>query len=79
MAYQSKRDIEQIQYNLNGKKEINSNLQVQAEIIDSRSNIFEQLHGYKVSFFVTPSMPFNTSLEEIATNKRIKFMSNSKF
>jgi hypothetical protein len=58
--------------------EYSSDLQVQAEIIESGLNIFEKLHGYKATFFVPPNGPFNNGLEKIAANNGIKFMSTSK-
>jgi hypothetical protein len=58
--------------------EYHSDLRVQNEIIESGLKIFEQLHGYKATFFVPPNGPFNNCLEEIAANNGIKFMSASK-
>jgi hypothetical protein len=58
--------------------EYNSDLRVQTEIIESGLNIFEQLHGYRATFFVPPNGPFNNGLEKIAANNGIKFMSASK-
>lgn len=40
--------------------------------------LFEKLHGYKASFFVPPNGPFNSSLEKVAAEGGINYMSASK-
>ena len=58
--------------------ESNEHLKQQAEIIESGLNLFEQLFGYRASFFVPPNGPFNNQLEAVAAQGGIKFMSASK-
>ena len=53
-------------------------LQQQAEIIESGLNLFEQLFGYRATFFVPPNGPFNNTLEVVAAKCSIQFMSASK-
>lgn len=50
----------------------------QAETIKSGLEIFEQLFGYRATFFVPPNGPFNNELEKVAAESGIKYMSASK-
>lgn len=50
----------------------------QEHIIEDGLNQFEQLHGYRASFFVPPNGPFNTALEKVSATNDIKYMSGSK-
>lgn len=50
----------------------------QKSVIASGLVLFEQLHGYKASFFVPPNGPFNTHLEETAFQNGIKYISTPK-
>ncbi len=48
------------------------------QIIREGLDLFEQLHGYRASFFVPPNGPFNNALEPTAAAYGIRFMSSSK-
>lgn len=67
MSYQAAFDLEYI-----------SDLKIQEEAISSGLKLFEALFGYKASFFVPPNGPFNNSLEKVAAEGGIKYMSASK-
>ena len=55
-----------------------NDLAVQAETIKDGLALFEQLFGYKASFFVPPNGPFNNQLEAVAAAAGIKYMSAAK-
>ena len=67
ISYQSAFDLESI-----------DQLHFQAQIIKDGLKIFEQLFGYRASYFVPPNGPFNNRLEKYAAESGIKFMSSSK-
>jgi hypothetical protein len=67
ITYQAAFDLEDI-----------SDLTIQEEAISSGLKLFEDLFGYTAAFFVPPNGPFNNSLEKIAAEGGIKFMSTSK-
>lgn len=67
IMYQAAFDLERLE-----------DLVIQREAIESGLDLFEQLFGYKARFFVPPNGPFNTSLEKVAFNKGVEFMSASK-
>jgi hypothetical protein len=50
----------------------------QKEILASGLDLFEQIHGYKASYFVPPNGPINNKLEDIAFQKQIKYIGASK-
>lgn len=58
--------------------EFAKDIEIQKEVIASGLDLFEEMWGYKATFFVPPNGPFNNSLEEIAAKKGIKYMSASK-
>lgn len=53
-------------------------LAVQANSIKEGLLLFEKLFGYKATFFVPPNGPFNNSLEKVAADAGIKYMSAAK-
>ena len=53
-------------------------LKIQSTIIHEGLELFEDIHGYKASFFVPPNGPFNNSLEAPAAEKGIKYLSSAK-
>jgi hypothetical protein len=55
-----------------------SDLESQKEVITTGLQLFEQLFGYKATFFVPPNGPFNNALEGIAAKEGIKYMSGAK-
>jgi hypothetical protein len=55
-----------------------ADLALQAASIREGLALFENLFGYKASFFVPPNGPFNNSLEKVAAACGIKYMSASK-
>jgi len=55
-----------------------ADLEGQKEVIRSGLQLFEQLLGYKASFFVPPNGPFNNELEGVAAKEGIQFMSAAK-
>lgn len=63
ITYQAAFDIEDI-----------SQLHYQAEIIKDGLRLFEQLFGYRASYFVPPNGPFNNQLEAVAASEGIRFM-----
>lgn len=58
--------------------EFASDLKEQEQIIADGLNLFEELHGYKASFFVPPNGPFNNQLEKTAAEGGVKYMSTPK-
>lgn len=58
--------------------ELEEHLPQQATIIEDGLNLFEQLFGYRATFFVPPNGPFNNTLEAVAAKNGIQFMSASK-
>lgn len=55
-----------------------ADLQLQADTIKSGLALFEELFGFKATFFVPPNGPFNNQLEAVAADGGIKYMSASK-
>jgi hypothetical protein len=55
-----------------------SELTGQAQIIKDGLNLFERLFGYRATLFVPPNGYINNSLEVIAAENGIRFMSTSK-
>ncbi|HEY5590908.1 MAG TPA: hypothetical protein VIK55_07800 [Paludibacter sp.] len=53
-------------------------LESQKKIVRSGLQLFEQLFGYKATFFVPPNGPINNELESVAVGEGIKYMSGSK-
>jgi len=58
--------------------EFPEDIAAQKKIIADGLALFEQLHGYKASFFVPPNGPINNALEETAALHGIRYMSASK-
>lgn len=58
--------------------EFAEDLKVQAEVIRSGLALFEELFGYKATFFVPPNGPYNNSLDEAAAAAGVKYMSSPK-
>lgn len=50
----------------------------QKTVIDEGLQLFEQLHGYKATFFVPPNGPFNSELEAATSYGGIKYISTAK-
>ena len=55
-----------------------SDLEEQKKILSSGLKLFNEILGYRASYFVPPNGPFNNKLEEIASVEGIRFMSASK-
>ena len=53
-------------------------LHFQSEIIKDGLRLFEQLFGYRASYFVPPNGPFNNQLEVTADSEGIRFMFSEK-
>lgn len=53
-------------------------LSFQKQAIEEGLEIFKKLHGQRAVFFVPPNGPFNNSLEKVAAQKEVKFISTSK-
>ena len=49
-------------------------LPLQAQILQDGLRLFEQLFGYRASYFVPPNSPFNNQLESIVASEGISFM-----
>jgi hypothetical protein len=58
--------------------ELATDIVCQEMVIKEGLLLFEQIHGYKANFFVPPNGPFNNSLEKVAADGGVKFMSASK-
>ena len=58
--------------------EILDHLHLQAEIIKDGLRLFEELFGYRASYFVPPNSPFNHQLEAVAASEGIRFIFSSK-
>lgn len=58
--------------------EFAEDLNVQSELIRSGLALFEQLFGYKATFFVPPNGPYNNSLDEAAAASGVRYMSSPK-
>jgi len=58
--------------------EIPDQLHLQAEIIKDGLRLFEELFGYRASYFVSPNSPFNNQLETVAASEGIRFIFASK-
>jgi hypothetical protein len=76
-GFNTKRPF-QIDYQAAFNLEKIDDLIIQEESIATGLKLFEELFGYKASFFVPPNGPFNNKLEKVAADKGIKFMSASK-
>ncbi|HTO14545.1 MAG TPA: hypothetical protein VLZ83_02190 [Edaphocola sp.] len=50
----------------------------QKAIINDRPKLFENLHGYKVQFFVPPNGLINNELEQVAAASGVHYMSSPK-
>ncbi len=55
-----------------------ADLETHREAITTGLELFEKLHGYKAEFFVPPNGPINNSLEKLADDYGVRFMSTSK-
>lgn len=53
-------------------------LEVQSNAIREGLDMFETLFGYRADFFVPPNGPFNNSLEQVAAECGVKYMSKAK-
>jgi len=49
-----------------------------AEILSSGLDLFEEIFGYRASYFVPPNGPFNNSLNKLLAEKGIRFRSTAK-
>lgn len=58
--------------------EFENQLSLQAQIIKDGLRLFEQLFGYRASYFVPPNGLFNNNLEKYTAESGIRFMSISK-
>jgi len=58
--------------------EYSTDIELQKQVIAGGLKLFEQLHGYKASFFVPPNGPFNRGLEEVSADYGIRYLSASK-
>lgn len=53
-------------------------LEYHKEVIVSGLNLFEELFGYRASYFVPPNGPFSLSLESVCFSEGIKYLFRSK-
>jgi hypothetical protein len=53
-------------------------LLVQEEALRTGLALFQNIHGYKASFFVPPNGPFNNSLEQVTAENGIKYVGAAK-
>lgn len=67
ISYQAAFDIDE-----------SSELGYQKEVIISGLQLFEELFGYKASYFVPPNGPLNRALEKTAADSGIKYLFSSK-
>ncbi|RPA66596.1 polysaccharide (de)acetylase [Cyclobacteriaceae bacterium YHN15] len=68
----------QIGYQASFDVELEDDLLFHQQAIESGLELFEEIHGYKASFFVPPNGPFNNSLEQYTALGGIKFIGASK-
>lgn len=54
--------------------EFHNQLSLQAQIIKDGLRLFEQLFGYRASYFVPPNGPFNRELETVAASEAMRFI-----
>jgi len=47
-------------------------------VIDSGLDLFEDIYGYKSTYFVPTNGPFNNTLEEELCNKKVKYINTAK-
>lgn len=64
----------QAAFDLNNPDEISG----QIEIIRIGTKLFEELFGYKATYFVPPNGPINNNLEKVAKDSGIEFISTAK-
>lgn len=55
-----------------------NDLHYQKEVIISGLKLFEQLFGYRATYFVPPNGPFSSWLEQICSDEGINYLSASK-
>lgn len=55
-----------------------SEIEYQKKVLQEGLKLFEQIHGYKSSFFVPANGPFNNRLEEITSEMGINYIGASK-
>lgn len=53
-------------------------ISIQAKAIKEGLMLFNELFGYKATFFVPPNGPFNSKLEKVTAENGIKYISTSK-
>jgi hypothetical protein len=53
-------------------------LEVHANVIESGLKLFHELFKYRAEYFVPPNGPFNNSLEKVAADNGIKYISAAK-
>ncbi len=53
-------------------------IEYQKSVIEEGLSLFEQIHGYKASYFIPTNGPFNNALEEPAARLGIKYMGVAK-
>jgi hypothetical protein len=58
--------------------EIIEDIQMQKDILITGLDLFEDIHGYRPSFFVPPNGPFNHQLEKTIYQSGIKYLSTPK-
>ncbi|MHB2153605.1 polysaccharide (de)acetylase [Calditrichota bacterium GD2] len=67
-----------VQYQAAFDLEASEDLEYQKGVIEEGLQLFKEIHSYAAEYFVPPNGPFNNSLEEIAAENGIKFMSAAK-
>ncbi len=58
--------------------EFPEDVELQKKIIEVGLSLFQQIHGYRATFFVPPNGPINNALEQTAADCGIRFMSAPK-
>ncbi|NOR28396.1 MAG: hypothetical protein GQ540_07695 [Lutibacter sp.] len=54
------------------------NIEYQKEVLETGLDCFEQLYGYKATFFVPPNGPFNNNLEKTVKEEGINYLGTGK-
>jgi hypothetical protein len=67
-----------ITYQASFELEYPADIDNQKEILATGLDMFEDIHGFKASYFVPPNGPINNKLEEIAFQKQVKYIGASK-
>lgn len=58
--------------------EMYEDIEYQIEVLQSGLKLFEDIHGYKASYFVPPNGPFNNELERVVAEEGVVYIGAAK-